>query len=298
MYISYNPNRHIAAATLFVVVCLCSLTARGERPDTLGIRQPDLEIPSFMIPHPIDSIAGGSISPGSPLPYANFRSYLPDYNRSFAGERFSIEPFDFRTDIPTSLFGWSGGSITASGRQTSMPGLMGIESGRISVDQTLGNLMLTAWIGADKYGWFRGLETSYGLGGSATYTFSPRWSATVFGEFHTMTHPLTPAIAEMMNSSRFGGYASYNFNDHWGVSVGAQAIRSLVTNRWEARPIVTPYYRINKSVSIGIDVGGILYNVAKDYIDSKNRGNYAPAGAPPGVGRPPVPTPARVSPRR
>lgn len=300
MHIPIQPMRsYVTAIIIALVVSLHCIPVNAEQPDTSGISRPDLPLPSYMIPHPEDSVANETLRSGLSLPIPASETYLPTINHQLSRDRFTIPPLNLKIDMPTSLFGWSGGSIAASGSRTSMPGLMGIESGRISANQSFGNLTLTAWVGADKYGWFRELETSYGVGGSATYTFSPRWSATIFGEFYTPTRqPLTPAIAEIMNTSRFGGYASYNFNDHWGISIGAQAIRSCVNNHWEARPIVTPYYRINKSVSIGIDVGGILYNVAKDYIDSKNRNSYPPSGAPVGGGRPPIPTPARVAPRR
>ncbi len=82
--------------------------------------------------------------------------------------------------------------------------------------------------------------------------------------------PLTPGMAGFANAPVIGGYASYNINDHWGISVGAKTTRSLVTNRWEAQPIVMPYYRVNDKVSIGADVGGIIYGLIRSYMDSRD----------------------------
>ena len=64
-----------------------------------------------------------------------------------------------------------------------------------------------------------------------------------------------------MSIPSFGGYMDYRFSDHWGVQVGAQSYRSSATGEWHPQPILKPYYQINKDTKIGMDVGGILYNL-------------------------------------
>lgn len=59
------------------------------------------------------------------------------------------------------------------------------------------------------------------------------------------------------------GSADITLSDRWGVEVGAQAYHSLSSSHWEVVPIVKPYYRINKKATIGIDVGGIVYELLK-----------------------------------
>lgn len=294
----FQPRHRIRAVALlfFCMITLCN-HSKAERPDSIGGLTKSDSLPSFMIPKeqipekmsidPSYSETTNIISPQS------YRYYSP--NLSYNSPAINALQFKMPS---TDIFSTETLSIYGSGSQQSILGLMGIESGRINAAAQFGPLTLTAWGGADKYGYFRGLQRSWTFGGTLMLTLSDRWSITMFGEYHSPIHPLTPAMAEMMKSSTFGGYASYNINDRWGVSVGAQATRSLVTNQWNAQPIVMPYYRINKSMSIGVDVGGILYNVAKDYIDSKKFNDVQrPAGAAPG-GRPPVPTPPRFAPRR
>ncbi len=235
-------------------------------------------IPSFMIE--ADSPEQSEPVPDGVMPPAAGSSYAPLYR--------SLEPWHVSRsftvgsrDVSPEIVSWNGGSISASGAATLLPGMMGIESGRLNFSQSAGAVTFTAWAEAMKYGYFRGLQSGWGFGGTLGYRINDRWSVTLFGEYYSPVHPLTPGMAESMSIPRFGGYASYNFNDHWGISVGAQASRSLFTNRWETSPIVMPYYRVNRKVSLGIDVGGILYNAVRSYIESRDsRHEPVPMGAP------------------
>ncbi|MDE7411243.1 MAG: hypothetical protein K2M94_04310 [Paramuribaculum sp.] len=161
------------------------------------------------------------------------------------------------------IVSWDGGGITAYGNVSQNPGLMSMATGGISFSQKFGQLTLTMTASADKYGYFSGLQTGYGIGGNLSYRITQNLSLTLFGNYYTQLLPLTPAMAGYFNSSNFGGYLSYDFNDRWGVSVGAKTERSLYTGKWETRPIVTPYYKVSEKVSIGADVGGILYEVVR-----------------------------------
>lgn len=182
---------------------------------------------------------------------------------------------------------WSDGAVIVSGSQTSMPGFMGIDNGRLSLVQNFGNLTLTAYGEANHYGYFRGMATSWGFGGSASYRFSERLSLTVFGSYNTSVGLPNPAMAGYVGVPTFGGYFDYRFSDHWGMKLGAQAYRSMVTNSWEAQPMATPYYRFDNGQEIGIDVGGILYNIIRNN-SHKHIGPRNPTFGPPVGGPPPV----------
>lgn len=272
---------------LSISLALVGITAYAtcEQPDTIGLSKEP--IPSFMIP------AESPTSPSelSPETTANHAESSVAFQKAMTlmrYEQYRINSIDIQQSFPSPyVASWSAGGIYGERNMIDFPGMMGVDNATINLTHNFGPVNVTAWADATKYGYFRGMQTGYGFGASLTYTISDKWSVTAFGQYYTPLHPLTPAMAGMMNSTRIGGYASYNFNEHWGISVGAQATRSLVTNRWEAQPIVTPYYRINKDVSIGIDVGGILYNIARDYIDSHNRNALPPAAN----GPRPVPIP-------
>ena len=244
-----------------------------------------------------DSISTGSEHQRPAIdPISNNSSIIPDSAKSDAanGQLSLPRPYPrdlrpFTVSVPTDgrIFLWRNGGIFGSGRQESMPGLMAIESGSLIFVQQLGRFTFTAHGDAVKYAYFGGLQTSYGFGGSLSYQFSDRVSMTIFGSYYTPTGGMTPAMLGYTSIPNFGGYVDYNFSGRWGVKVGAQAYRSSMTNRIEAQPIVTPYYKISKHAEIGIDVGGILYNVIKNNRNRPSRIN--PTKPPPPPPAPPPP---------
>lgn len=198
----------------------------------------------------------------------------------------------FTVSIPTDgrIALWRSGGLFGSAGQRSLPGMMGIESGSIFLVQQAGRFTFTAHGDAVKYGYFGGLQTIYGFGGSISYDFSDKVGITLFGSYYTPLHRgMTPSMQGYTSIPNFGGYVDYRFSDHWGVKVGGQAYRSSVNNRMEAQPIVMPYYRLSKNAELGIDVGGILYNIIKNNRNGGARGgNMNPTIPPPVMGPPPV----------
>lgn len=169
-----------------------------------------------------------------------------------------------------ALFHWKNGAVIATGGTRSFPGLMQIDSGELGIYQSAGDFTFHVGAMVSKYGYFKGLHTQYGLNGSITYRFTPRLSATIFGDYYFGRPPrmatgmlLPPSVIGYYGRSTFGGYVDYQINDHWGVQTGAQAVQQVGTNRYQAEPIVTPYYKINKKVAIGLPVGQILYHILK-----------------------------------
>ena len=51
----------------------------------------------------------------------------------------------------------------------------------------------------------------------------------------------------------------------FGMEVGIQRYYDIQKG-WQITPIVTPYYKFNK-FSIGIDMGGMIYNMIQNTID-------------------------------
>lgn len=170
----------------------------------------------------------------------------------------------------SSLFNWNNGAIVASGGTRTFPGLMQIESGELSINQSAGNFSFHIGGIVNKYGYFNGLHTRYGLNGSISYQFTPRLSATIFGDYYfgqppQMANgmPMPPAMIGYYGRSTFGGYFDFQINERWGVQTGVQTVQQVGTNRYKAEPIVTPYYKISKKVAIGLPVGQILYHILK-----------------------------------
>lgn len=170
---------------------------------------------------------------------------------------------------------------------------MGIESGTLDFRQRVGALTISLFASATKYGYFRGLSTSYGFGGSLSYDFNDKLGMTVFGSYASSPVGMNQAaMLGYVSSPVIGGYLDWRFADHWGVKVGAQSYRSIAYGRWETQPIAMPYYRTSSGAEIGIDVGGILYQV----IRQASGGSWGNPGNPT-IGRPDF-GPPPVAPRR
>lgn len=176
---------------------------------------------------------------------------------------------------------WNGGRIYLTGGTETFPGLMAIEAGSINVEQSFGNFSLNIFGSATKYGYFNGLKTSYGFGAEATYRFSERVSATIFASYYSPALLLNPAMAGYVKVPNFGGYLDFSISSRFGVQVGAQSYRSLMSNRWEAQPIVKPYVKISEKAAIGVDVGSIIYNVLKSNTGNSSWGSQNPTMGPP-----------------
>lgn len=161
-------------------------------------------------------------------------------------------------------FLWNSGQVYAAGSTTVLPGLAGIESGRIGLVQHFGRFTLDAYGEASKHGYFNGLASVWGFGASLSFRISEKVSVSMFGAYQTTSRLYgPPALVPYMAVPNFGGYFDFSLGSRWGVQVGVQSYRSLASGRWETQPIVKPYYRLNEKTDIGIDVGGILYNLVR-----------------------------------
>lgn len=262
--------RLLSIALLVPALCLAS----DDMPDSLGIAVP----PAATVPEIT------SPEPAFPLPpYAEPLRYSTDYLPLKQHTRLPV----FRPDVSfvpgaAPLAAWEGGSAFFAGNSTSLPGLMKIDAASFNVQQTFGPVTISAFAQAMKYGYFRGLTTAWGFGGSATYRASDRVSLTLFGSYYTGAGPLQHAMAGYTALPRIGGYVDWQFAERWGVRAGVQSYRTSY-NRWETQPIVEPYFKVGKNCDIGVDVGGILYQVIRSntHSDWGNPGN--PTVAPPAV---------------
>ena len=213
--------------------------------------------------------------------YYDFGAYSPTEIRQ--SKALNLNMPKFTSDILLSratASSWNGGRIYAIGGIQTMPGLMGIESGSVNLEQYFGNFSFNVYGGAEKYGYFNGLKTSYGFGAEATYRFNDKVSVTVFGSYFSPVMLMNPAMAGYVRVPNFGGYLDFSISNRFGVQVGAQTYRSMTSNRWETQPIVRPYYKLSEKAAIGVDVGGILYNVLKSNVGS-SWGTHNPTMGPP-----------------
>lgn len=168
---------------------------------------------------------------------------------------------------------WKNATFIATGDIRDFPGLMQIHSGTIGINQNIGNLSLYAGAVANKYGYFNGLTTQYGVNGNIRYQFTPNLSFTAFGTYYfgrPNGFPMIPAMIGNYGVSTFGGYMSYQFNETFGINVGAQTVQQFGTNRYYVEPIVTPTVKLGK-VRVGLPVGQILHGIIRSQAEQRNK---------------------------
>ena len=174
---------------------------------------------------------------------------------------------------PGQIAAWHNGGLTGFTSSQSMPGMMGIERGGFTVGQNFGDFSFNVYGEAVRYGLYRDLRSSLGYGGSISYNINDRVSVTMFGNYYTSPGPMHPAMAGYVSIPTFGGFLDYRISDRWGVQVGAQSYRSMSTRQLETQPIVMPYFRLSKKNIIGVDVGGILYQIIHNAKSRHHREN-------------------------
>lgn len=271
-----NMNRFLSAVALIMLpVYALSQTVDGDSLRAIRLGEMPVgrgdTISATSLWRPIDELPDAMLYLGTPFTFVN-DYYAPDFKGNF-----SLSPY---------VFQWANGGVYGSGGAMSMPGLIAVESGRLALEQELGRFTLTAYGEALKYGYFRGLSTTYGFGGSLTYHASDRLSLTLFGSYYSPLRALTPAMAGYMNLPSVGAYADYSFSDRWGVKAGVQSYRSMITGRWETQPIVMPYFKVSGDHAIGVDVGGMLYQIIRSAA-SDSRNSYSNPTIPPPLTRVP-----------
>lgn len=238
---------------------------------------------------PLRPSSGGGVTV-VPFDFADSRTrYIPpfvfDHNQIMDSPVVGVAP----------IYMWSGGGIIAMGSRQSYPGLMGIESGSVALRQQIGNVGLTLSGNASKYAGFRSLVTRYSFSGAVDWRINETFSLHAFGSYAPGSRGSLMRAVDgnmgmlgYMGTSNVGGYLSVDFSDRFGVDVGGQGFYNMTTRRWEAQPIVQPYLKLNNGAKIGVDVGGILYQILR----SNSRNNWGPnnptMGPPIPMGPPPV----------
>lgn len=258
--------------SVIILAAAMNLSAQTEHPDSLSTAP--VATPSAALSTP----AG---SPHSEKPDTEVPVYHPEADTSLPASTLTAPSFHYTMPQWGRIAAWDNGGLYGETSMLAMPGMMGMETGRLTLTQRFGNLSVSAYAAAVKYGYYGGLTRSLGFGGSISYDFNEHLGVTVFGSYYNNTSGLRPSIAGYMNLTTFGGYFDYSINNRWGVKVGGQSYRTS-SGEWHAQPIVMPYYRISKDAAIGIDVGGIIYNAVQQNRERhSHRQNYNPTIAPP-----------------
>lgn len=207
------------------------------------------------------------------------------------GADFSRDIFFYDYSSGGDLMRWKGGAFAGSGSRVTMPGLLSRQKASLQAVHTVGNLMLTAGVTADRYLLTRGLQTVYGVSASATYSFNEHLSLTVFGRFYNSSPFVSMAAMPYIGSSAYGGYVSY-MGETLGIDLGVERVYDPYLRRWTTVPIVTPAINFGRGVVVRLPVGWLV----KDVLDRAVFGKQPPRNPTIMPDLPPAPSPSVIPP--
>lgn len=150
------------------------------------------------------------------------------------------------------------------GSQSTLPGIGRINEASLTYRYTINDFWeFQAGLNVTRYNFPFSTGQAFGASGTVIYRPTDQLSFKAFGSY-------APASAYGFQMNSFGGTIDYEFNDNWGLEVGAERTYDPMRRKWDTRPIAIPYYKLNKT-KIGLDVGGILYEVIRN-AKFKNQG--------------------------
>ena len=178
----------------------------------------------------------------------------------------------FKGDYSTGRHIWK--NIYANGSQESLPGI-GVFN-RASIDfkhQLSHHFYFNINTEAVKINMPLTGGTGLNIGGTFVYSPNERMNINIFGNYSINNSPL-------LFNNNYGASLSYDFSDHFGIEVGVQRFYNSVTGKWETIPMAIPYYKTG-NINLGIDVGGIIYEILRSVIiNHRHKNNPMEIGIP------------------
>lgn len=221
-----------------------------------------------------------SQSAAYPLPPAMELPQLPKFTlKESAALPYHTNPSPlFKGDYSTDgiLMRFPNSALIGSGNQTSVPGIGRFNEASLGYLYAINpRLALQVNINAMKINMSRITGQAFSASGALTYRASDRVSFKVFGSYDI-------GNSYGMSTHSYGGTMSLDMSDRFGVEMGVQRYYDAMRGRWETVPIVIPYYKFEK-FTLGLDVGGILYEILRNVVFDKRGGGYdsGPTIAPP-----------------
>lgn len=216
-----------------------------------------------------------------PVQQQSFR--LPDFSlkNSYALPYYTNPAPLFRGDFSTNgvLKQFPNGALFGSGSQTSMAGLGRFNEASLGYLHTFNSkLAMQLSVDAVKMNMSHITRQAFSTSGSLTYQLSDQVGFKVFG-----TYDIGNSYG--MSTHSYGATMSFDMSKRFGLEAGVERYYDPMRGRWETVPIVIPYYRFDK-FTLGLDVGGILYEVLRNVVFDKRGDRGGPTIAPP---RPSIP---------
>lgn len=280
----YSSRQLLFRITIFLGLFLPQLLAAQEinpeiPPDTV-LKRPKSALELMLPPAPKERV----LQAPSLLPPKQQTTKLPDY--SFKNELhipYYMDPTPLhRGDYSTSGVIWGGRrwAIVGAGEQTTVPGIGRFNEAAIGYQQIFNNhfsMQITAT--AMKINRMNFVGEKLTASGRLNYRASDRVAFHMFGSYD-----ITESYG--MSTHSYGATMSVVMSDHFRMEMGAQRYYNTMMGKWETVPIVIPTYRFDNGFELGLDVGGIVYEILRSTVFDNRSQNHGPTIAPPRLNMP------------
>ncbi len=176
----------------------------------------------------------------------------------------------FRGDYSTGgvLRQFPHGAVFGSGSQTSLPGIGRFNNASLGYQHIFNDrLSLQLRANAMKINMSHITGQAFSTAGRLTYRASDRVAFNVFGSYDI-------GNSYGMSTNSYGATMSLDMSERFGVEVGAQRYYDAMRGGWQTVPVVIPYYRFEK-FKLGLDVGGIMYEILRNVVfDNRGGGDF------------------------
>lgn len=188
----------------------------------------------------------------------------------------------FRGDYHTQgvLRQYSRGTFYGSGGQMSVPGIGRFNNASLGYQYAFNDkLSMQINMNAMKINMAHITGQTFSTSGALLYQPTERVTFKLFGSYDI-------GNSYGMSTHLYGGTMSVDMSDRFGMEMGVQRYYDSMRGRWETVPIVIPYYRFEK-FTLGLDVGGLVFEILRDLVFDKHRGGGEREGGGPTIMPPP-----------
>lgn len=194
-------------------------------------------------------------TPLTPMPFATEPPLAYKYDASHSGA--------MSTKISKDL------KFTAVGTYRSYIGLMDVQSVSGNMQYSFGAINMQSGLIANRYHFYRGIISQYGISGQIVYRFNPNLSTTIFGTYYNTNPFISMAAFPFVPTTSYGGYMTVGNNSFY-MNLGVERRYNTFEHKMETVPIISPAFKISNKVTIELPLGDLVKHVVEDVV-MKNR---------------------------
>lgn len=156
------------------------------------------------------------------------------------------------------------GTLSGSGKQTSVPGIGRINNASLSYQHAFNQqLALQLSVDAMKMNKAHFTGQAFSTSGALLYRPAERVALKLFG-----TYDIGDPYG--MSTHSYGATVAFDMSERFSLEMGVQRYYDAMRGRWETVPVMIPSYRFEK-FTLGLDIGGILYEILRSTVFDNQR---------------------------